>query len=182
MITMTAENIFTAQYSTGIVWDPGYITCFRFEEDFMEDNVRCIPMIVRFKLDACGIKLKLEEWCRFTVEERNMLVHKNCTTYHDTLLYRTYLQQLVLQRTGLSATDLPLESEPAWADEEKVFNMLAFKAKQLGIYISVRKWTQLTNLQRFALIKLSRQSHESKNLPAALKEFGLLKEMHEILI
>ncbi|WP_353849846.1 nitrate reductase associated protein, partial [Hydrotalea sp.] len=31
------------------------IEYFQFEEDFVEENVRCIPMIVRFKMDAVGI-------------------------------------------------------------------------------------------------------------------------------
>src|SRR5688572_30077237 len=30
------------------------IEYFAFEEDFMEENVRCIPMIVRFKMDKSG--------------------------------------------------------------------------------------------------------------------------------
>ncbi len=46
---------------------------FRFEEDFVEDGVCRIPMTVRFKLDACGIKLKLEHWTRFTPKERGRL-------------------------------------------------------------------------------------------------------------
>ncbi|RYZ83151.1 MAG: hypothetical protein EOP04_20525, partial [Proteobacteria bacterium] len=43
---------------------------FKFEEDFMEENVRCIPMVVRFKMDLAGIKLKLGEWGRFGTAER----------------------------------------------------------------------------------------------------------------
>ncbi|MEO6674638.1 MAG: nitrate reductase associated protein, partial [Ginsengibacter sp.] len=43
---------------------------FKFEEDFVEEGVRCIPMVVRFKLDACGIKLKLSEWSTLIFEER----------------------------------------------------------------------------------------------------------------
>jgi len=33
------------------------IEYFKFEEDFIEEDVRCIPMIVRFKMDLAGIKL-----------------------------------------------------------------------------------------------------------------------------
>jgi hypothetical protein len=51
---------------------------FRFEEDFVEDNVRCIPMIARFKLDTCGVKLKLAEWSRMSVEERSSSVQNIC--------------------------------------------------------------------------------------------------------
>ncbi len=35
------------------------IEYFHFEEEFMENNMRCIPMIIRFKMDMAGIKLKL---------------------------------------------------------------------------------------------------------------------------
>ena len=162
------------QHNTPVLWDAGGELYFRFEEDFIEDNVRCIPMIVRFKLDACGIKLKLEEWCRLSVEERNTLVYKSCTQQHDILQYRIYLQQLVLQKTGSPVTNLTIDQNPAWADKTKVFDVLVPKAAKLGMAIPVNWWAALTNLQRFALVKLSRQSHESKNLPKALKEFGLV--------
>lgn len=36
---------------------------FAFESDFV-DSLRCIPMVVRYKLDTCGIKLKLPEWVK----------------------------------------------------------------------------------------------------------------------
>lgn len=164
-------NTFTIQ--DAMTWEAGNITWFKFEEDFIEDNVRCIPMIVRFKLDACGIKLKLSEWSKFSVRERNALVNKSCTHEADIAAYREYLQQLVLKTTGLAATDLPVEESPAWSDFNKVYDKLLEKAGSIGVHVTVTQWKSLTNLQRFALIKLSRQSHESKNLPVALNEFGL---------
>lgn len=39
--------------------------------------------------------------------------------------------------------------------------------------IQVSEWTQLSELQRFALIKLTRTDH-TRNLEPALREFGLL--------
>ena len=68
---------------------------FKFEEDFVEDNVRCIPMIVRFKLDACGIKLKLAEWCKFSAEQRTLLADLPCEKTIEVASYRQYLQQLI---------------------------------------------------------------------------------------
>ena len=56
------------------------IEYFNFEEDFVEENVRCIPMIVRFKMDKAGIKLKLAEWSKFKTEEKIELAVKNCNT------------------------------------------------------------------------------------------------------
>src|SRR6187431_2985818 len=91
------------------------VESFRFEEDFMEDNIRCIPMIVRFKLDACGIKLKLSEWSKFTVEERSFLAEFRFTTNHDIDTYRSYLQNLVFNRTKREATELAVEAFPSWS-------------------------------------------------------------------
>ncbi|MEN9210118.1 MAG: nitrate reductase associated protein [Thermostichus sp. DG02_2_bins_29] len=41
--------------------------------------------------------------------------------------------------------------------------------------ISLDFWKNLEDLQRFALIKLSRSNHENKNFLPALQEFGLKK-------
>ena len=54
------------------------IEYFNFEEDFVEKNIRCIPMIVRFKMDKAGIKLKLAEWSKFNAGERIELAVKPC--------------------------------------------------------------------------------------------------------
>src|SRR6185312_3777371 len=77
------------------------IEYFRFEEDFIEQNVRCIPMIVRFKMDAVGIKLKLAEWSKFSLAERKELALRNCSTFVELSDYRNYLAELVVKYTGL---------------------------------------------------------------------------------
>ncbi len=148
---------------------------FKFEEEFMEDRLRCIPMVVRFTLDACGIKLKLAEWNKFTVAERNNLMVFPTITDHNFLAYRKQVQQLVLIHTGKEATDLPIEKYPAWSIMEKIPEPLVEKLKEFGGSISLQQWNALGGLKRFALVKLSRPSHENKNFPKAMKEFGLEK-------
>src|SRR5436190_17282040 len=86
---------------------------FQFEEDFIEDNIRCIPMIVRFKLDAVGIKLKLAEWSRLSKEERSTLASEPCSTAIEIAMYRSNLQKLVRLRAGNEVTDLSIEATPA---------------------------------------------------------------------
>jgi hypothetical protein len=156
-----------------VIWEPGDIIFFQFENELVEKNIRCIPMIVRFKLDACGIKLKLNEWCLLSTEERNLLVYQECKSAEERVAYKRMLQTLVLDKTGQEAANLKIESIPDWSKTENIFKNLEVKAKKFGLIISVEKWQQLSNLQRFALIKLSSQNHESKNLPKALTEFGL---------
>jgi hypothetical protein len=146
---------------------------FQFEEVFMEEDIRCIPMMVRFKLDGCGIKLKLAEWSKFTVTERNKLASLSTENEGQLSDYRKYVQQLVLSHTGSEATDLPIEKNPAWADMSQVHESLIAKLKEYDWNISLSQWRALTDLQRFVLLKLSRPSHENKNFTKAVKEFGL---------
>jgi hypothetical protein len=149
------------------------IEYFRFEEDFIEKNVRCIPMIVRFKMDAAGIKLKLAEWSKFNVEERVELALKPCDTEAEASIYKEYLADLVIRYTGKPASELTIELSPIWADSTTVPAPLNEKAKEFGWTITLPQWKSLTNLQRFALTKLYKPGHENKNFPKAVKEFGL---------
>lgn len=146
---------------------------FEFEADFV-DSLRCIPMQVRCKLDTCGIKLKLSDWSQMTKEEHEALVELPCTTKTEIEAYRLYLQNLILQRTGIPADELPIDPHPAWLDANTVPPSLQEKTVEFGLRLTEQKWTALNPLQRFALIKLSRPGHENKNFPRALEEFHLL--------
>ncbi|TAF58965.1 MAG: nitrate reductase associated protein, partial [Oscillatoriales cyanobacterium] len=48
------------------------------------------------------------------------------------------------------------------------------KAQELGLTVTDAQWSGLQPLQRFALIKLSRSSHENKNFLPAVREFHLV--------
>ncbi|MDZ8066553.1 MAG: nitrate reductase associated protein [Nostoc sp. DedQUE08] len=146
---------------------------FQFEADFV-DSLRCIPMQVRCKLDTCGIKLKLPDWNQMTTDERQALVELPCTTETEIHSYREYIEQLIIQRTGVPAAKLPIEPHPAWLDSATVPASLQGKAQEIGVTLTPQRWAALTPLQRFALIKLSQPGHENKNFPRAIAEFNLL--------
>ena len=147
---------------------------FQFEADFVQ-SLRCIPMQVRLKLDTCGIKLKLPQWHRLSPEDRQALVELPCTTASEVQAYRELLQRLVLERAGETATNLPVEPNPAWMDTATVPPSVQSSAQQkVGVAITSSQWATLTPEQRFALIKLSRSNHENENFIPALKEFHLV--------
>jgi hypothetical protein len=146
---------------------------FQFEADFV-DSLRCIPMQVRFKLDTCGIKLKLSDWNHFSAPERQALTEQPCTTDIEIQAYRDLLQQLVQKHSGITAADLPVEANPAWMNTTIIPPNLQQKVQEVGVTLTPLQWAALTPLQRFALIKLSRPSHENKNFLPALQEFHLL--------
>ena len=145
---------------------------FSFETDFV-DSLRCIPMQVRCKLDTCGIKLKLADWNHMSMGEREALVELACSTENEIQTYREYLQSLIVQKTGKAPSELPIEPHPPWMEISTVPATVQEKAQEMGVSLTVESWSRLTPLQRFALIKLSRPSHENNNFPKAMKEFHL---------
>lgn len=150
------------------------IEYFQFEEDFIEDNVRCIPMIVRFKMDIACIKLKLADWSKFSVEERMALALKPCDMFWEIKMYHEFLAGLVLKYTGNIHILLPPDINPVWRKYKPVAQELMLRLQKENKQITNEQWKGLTNLQRFALLKLCRDGHESKNFVKALKEFKLI--------
>ena len=149
------------------------MTFFQFEADFV-DSLRCIPMIVRLKLDTCGVKLKLAEWNRFTQAECQQLVDLSCTDLAEITAYREYVSELIFQHTGDRASLLTIDPQPPWLDDRAIPPSVETKATEHQLNITLSQWVNLTPLQRFALIKLTRSSHENNNFLPALTEFGLL--------
>lgn len=150
------------------------IEYFMFEEDFMENNIRCIPMIIRFKMDKSGIKLKLSEWNLLRIEEKILLAKLKCNSGEEIEQYNQYLKGLIKERTGSEATILKVDQNPMWENVCSLPGKLNEKLAELDFQLSIEQWKNLTNLQRFALLKLCRPGHENKNFPKAMKEFKLV--------
>jgi hypothetical protein len=146
---------------------------FQFETDFV-DSLRCIPMQVRYRLDTCGVKLKLHQWNLFTLADRAKLVDFAPQTEAEIDRYRELLVNLIKERSGEQATLLIIVTEPPWLNEAEIPTGLAEKISAANINFSLLQWRKLTTLQRFALIKLSGASHEQNNFLPALREFKVI--------
>ena len=146
---------------------------FQFEADFV-GTLQCIPMLVRMKLDNCGVKLKLAHWNQFSQAEREALVDLPCTTSSQRQTYRKWLQDLIIAKTGQPAKDLSIDPNPLWLNRTNIPDSVQTKAQEHQVSLSLEQWSNLNPTQRFALIKLSRPSHENKNFIPALQEFGIL--------
>lgn len=148
---------------------------FDFESDFVA-TLRCIPMAVRFKLDRCGIKVSLRQWSRLTVEDRRDLLIAPCDGPEEVDAYRGALVARVAERTGEAANPLPEPAPTQWMQDHKTPAAVCERAALQGVRPpSDRQWRDLTDLERFVLVKLSRDNHDNVNFIPALKEFGLLE-------
>lgn len=144
---------------------------FAFEGDFQTD-LRCIPMVVRHRLDECGIKLSLKDWVKLGPQFREVVLtsagSKKLEKFADEV------ENLVGRRTGAPPARCDIDPAPAWANSKKIPDEVTTKAGEEGVTISPAQWAALAPLQRFALFKLSRSSHKNENFLPACREFGIV--------
>ena len=146
---------------------------FGFESELVT-NLTYIPIAVRFKLDKCGIRLSLVQWNQLPESERRKLLKAPCANSVDIASYGQALRRLIKEVIGDDPQPTQITAAPAW-EEVELPRQIADKARQMGIPApSSEQWRGLTTLQRFALLKVSRPSGDSRNLAPALREFGLL--------
>jgi hypothetical protein len=146
--------------------------CFAFEADFVND-LRCLPMAVRRKLDLAGVKLKLDQWHGLEPAEREELLG-----WPDDGVAIAELRRWLVERSaalpGGPARTMEPATAAAWQQADQPPTELLASCTQLGLTLPPQGWAELEELQRFALVKLSHPGHEHRNLPRALQEFGLL--------
>lgn len=148
---------------------------FAFESDFVT-TLKCVPMIVRYKLDSCGVKLKLSEWAKFNLKDKETLAYLPCYTHTEIENYGIFVKQLVQKYFDYEAGLLSSLND-SWNNINEVPEEVQQKALEWKCpYITIKNWIELDTLQRFALVKLSRSGHEGRNFPVALAEFGLNAE------
>ena len=146
---------------------------FGFEADFAKD-LRCIPMVVRFKLDRCGVKLSLRQWSRMGAANRGRLLATRGDTAAETEAFRILVIDLATMHCAEAIRWLPVEPEPAWANPVSVPTDVIRQAAACGVAPPTPKgWKHLSVLQRFALLKLARSDHDNHNFVPAMREMGI---------
>ena len=146
---------------------------FAFEAEF-ESALQCVQMLARLRLDACGIKVSLDDWRKLPLSVRQMLLEMPAATCEQRARYRGYLMEEIERHTQRSSQALASDLTPAWSKVDDVAPTAVHAAKAAGARSpSVGQWRTLTPLQRFALVKLAKDGRGHRNLAPALREFGL---------
>jgi hypothetical protein len=148
---------------------------FAFESDFVE-SLRCVPMAVRFKLDRVEIKLSLRQWSRFTQSDRRELLETPCGSDPEVQAYRRRLADLIRSRSGEEPAPLATPPCGSWRAPAAPPQVAGFAERRGVRPPTPAAWAGLSELRRFALVKLSRDNHDNVNFVPALREFGLLAQ------
>lgn len=150
---------------------------FEFEQDGRYP-LRRIPMIMRFNLDTCGIRISLTAWITLSRDEREELVALPCVSDEERQTYRERITALLAAHADnpdAVIETVEIDPSPAWRELHTVPDVVTQGLAELSLPVPTHEqWTGLSDLQRFALTKLTRSGHKNANLLPALKEFGLV--------
>lgn len=150
----------------------------QFEKEKCRD-LRRFPMYFRLKLDVSGIKLSKRDWNRFALPEKMQLLAMPCTTPQEIAAFRKKLLAMIGACGGdfIEIPSGPITGSTSypWTDRKTIPPMVRQQIHALGDdAANPEKWAMLTDLQRFALIKLTQPGHVKEELRLALQEFALL--------
>ncbi|MEK6349555.1 MAG: nitrate reductase associated protein [Burkholderia sp.] len=166
---------------------------FGFEIVSSEDFTY-IPMIVRFHLDRCGLRISLDQWQRLPLDERKRLARFPVTTgagpdiapdrespeaagearpEAETGFGAALARMLQAHGAEAAETFVP-EPAPGWADRAAVPPALAAQCALAGLPVpSAAQWAALGPFERYVLAKLSRKPKLNHDFLPAMREFAL---------
>lgn len=152
----------------------------QFEKEKCQD-LRRFPMHFRLKLDVCGIKLSKRDWHSFDPAEKTRLLVMPCDTPEQIAVFRERLLAMIGACGGDSIEIQPISplnaAQSPWRDKAVVPDAVRLHVKALvNDAVNFSRWPELTDLQRFTLIKLTEPGKLKPELRQVLKEFALLPD------
>jgi hypothetical protein len=143
---------------------------FEFERDLHPD-LKCIPMVVRYKLDLVGLKVSLTAWNRLSLGVRKQLLTGwPVETDAERVALREWLTNWLRTTSTQPPREMTLE-HPLWDDLAYVPEAVAEAASACHPPFTLAEWSELVQLERVALVKLARSAHERDRVPKAVTEF-----------
>ncbi|XOC97025.1 nitrate reductase associated protein [Burkholderia sp. 22PA0106] len=168
---------------------------FGFEIDSSEDFT-FIPMIVRFHLDRCGLRISLDQWQRLPLDARKRLARfpvaagagpdmapdrENPEPEPESELkseldmgFGEALAGLLHAQGVEAAETFEPEPAPGWANRAAVPSALVAQCALACLPApSPAQWAALGAFERYVLAKLSRKPKLNHDFIPAMREFAL---------
>ena len=124
---------------------------FEFEAAFYPTLER-VPFHVRMKLDLSGVRVSLNTWRAFTLEERRVLCHLPVDTDEEKEVFAAFLATLARARAGVEAEHSPALDPDAWA-AAVVPESVAVRSEGEGVAVTLPEWGSWAVHERYALHK-----------------------------
>ena len=124
---------------------------FKFESEFYSALER-IPFHVRMKLDLGGVKVSLNTWRAFSLEERRVLCHLPVGLDEERAVFTAYTAWLSSTHTGVAIERVPVVEPLTWGDRE-VPELVKRRSEGHACPITVNDWSQWAEHERYVLYK-----------------------------
>ncbi|MBN3724304.1 nitrate reductase associated protein [Burkholderia sp. Ac-20379] len=158
---------------------------FGFEIHSSEDFTY-IPMIVRFHLDRCGLRISLDQWQQLPLDDRKRLARFPAAAGADPDMtpdrenpeidagFGEALARMLHAQGVDPAETFEPEPAPGWADRSAVPPALTAQCALAGLPApSTAQWAALGPFERYVLAKLSRKPKLNHDFIPAMREFAL---------
>ncbi len=148
----------------------------QFEKEKCRD-LRRFPMYFRLKLDLCGIKLSKRDWNSFPFSEKEKLLAMPCETQAQIAAFRARLKAMIRDCDGDSFEfpDSAANLQHPWRITTSVPDAVREQIRNvIEESVNLERWPHLSDVQRFALIKLTEPGKTKPALREVLQEFCLL--------
>ncbi|WP_175939430.1 nitrate reductase associated protein [Caballeronia sp. BCC1704] len=148
---------------------------FGFEVE-SSDNLRFIPLSVRFNLDRFGMRITLDQWQMLPYDDRVLLAR--FPVEDEIELEKNFdlaLEEMLKTHANAAPEKIERDADPVWAHADAVPEAVIRQSSLAGLSVpSLSRWAALDRFQRYALAKLSRNTDKLNHdfLPA-MREFGL---------
>jgi len=124
---------------------------FEFESEFYS-NLERIPFHVRMKLDLTGVKLSLNTWRAFRLEERQVLCHLPIGMDEERNVFISYLTWLSSARASVAIEQVPVVEPSTWGNT-KVPETVRSRSDDHARPITDNDWRRWAEHERYALYK-----------------------------
>jgi hypothetical protein len=165
-LALLSAAAIAGQLDSEVRIDWSFDGCFAFEE-----AINCLPMYVKRKLDRVALKVRQSQWLGMSPEERATIGRLPTSTEDECEAFRQSVRDLLW---GYGTAPLVLAPSTAQAADApaEVPESVVESARELGVFLSQEKWTQLNATQRYALTKLVDPSKRNKRAKALMEFLG----------
>ncbi|MGO4332896.1 nitrate reductase associated protein [Cupriavidus sp. 2TAF22] len=140
------------------------------------DNLKYVPMCLRFNLDFYGYTFSLLEWQALPVEAREALAGFPPATAGNAGDFASSLRDIMQKHLNKVPETFPPDAQAAWLQASKIpDSVLAQYALAELAPITGEAWSGLSILKRYVLTKMSLRGVRNHCFVPALLEFGLVR-------
>lgn len=124
---------------------------FEFEAAFYPALER-LPFHVRMKLDLAGVRVSLNTWREFSLEERRALCHLPADTDEEKEVFASFLAELGQARAGVVIECCPVLDADAWS-AAAVPDAVILRSAGDGVPVTPAEWGRWAGHERYTLYK-----------------------------